>query len=104
MGTPDGFFESPAGTMMLDLKTVKVEGKSRPLPTVRELNPRFPRKLKKKLKKYHGSEYHNWLNSRIKYVVDLDNLNIYSYHSVDAEKELTEMLEKELQNETNKRS
>jgi hypothetical protein len=102
MGTPDVILETPEGTVYLDLKTVHVQCKSRPLPTVREWNPRFPRKLKKKLKKYHGENYHNWLNSPIRYVVNFDESNIY-YHK-DAEKELTEMLEKELQNENNKGS
>ena len=99
MGTPDGHIETPQGTVYLDLKTVHVQGKSRPLPTVRELNPRFPRKLKKKLKKYHGDNYHNWLNSPIRYVVNFDESNIY-YHE-DAEKELTELLLKELGHENN---
>jgi len=104
MGTPDGHIETPQGTVFLDLKTVDVQCKSRPLRTVRELNPRFPRKLKKKLKKYHGDNYYNWLNSPIKWVLDTESLDIYSYHSADAEKELTDMLEKEVQNENNKRN
>ena len=102
MGTPDGHIENPEGTVLIDLKTIEVKGGTRPLPTVREWNPRFPRKLKKKLKKYHGDNYHNWLNSPIRYVIDTENLDIYSYHSADAEKELTELLEKELGHENNK--
>ena len=99
MGTPDGHIENPEGTILLDLKTIEVKGGMRPMPTVREWNPRFPRKLKKKLKKYHGDNYHNWLNSPIRYVVNFDESNIY-YHE-DAEKELTELLLKELGHENN---
>lgn len=101
MGSPDGHIETPQGTILVDIKSIEIKGESRPLPTVKELNPRFPRKLKKKLKKYHGENYHNWLNTPIRFVVDIENLDIYSYHSADAEEELTKLLELEVQNENN---
>lgn len=103
MGTPDVKIETPQGTVFLDLKTVHVQGKTRPLPTVREWNPRFPRKLKKKLKKYHGENYYNWLNLSVKWVPEL-NSNIYSYHNVYTEKELTQLLNETINNENNKKN
>ena len=103
MGSPDGTIETPQGTMFLDLKTVEIQAKSRSLRSIRDMHPRFPRKLKKRLKEYHGENYKNWLNSPIKWVPEL-NADIYSYHSVDAEEELTKMLLDELNNENNKTS
>ena len=81
MGTPDAFSQTPEGTLMLDIKTVVVQGKSRPLPTLREWITRY---------------------SPIRYVVNTDNLNIYSYHNIDAEKELEELLKKQISHDTNK--
>lgn len=102
MGTPDVTIENPEGTIFLDLKTIEVACKSRSLRTIGELHPRFPRKLKKKLKAYHGENYKNWLNSPIKWVPEL-NADIYSYHSADAEEELTRLLD-EINHENNKTS
>ncbi len=97
MGSPDAFIETPQGTIFLDLKTIQVEAKSMSLRTIRDMHPRFPRKLKKRLKAYHGDNYKNWLNSQIKWIPEL-NSDIYSYHNADAEKELTQLL---LDNESN---
>lgn len=40
----------------LKLESVVVKGRSMPLPTIKQLNKRFPRKLKKKLKFEKGSD------------------------------------------------
>ena len=101
MGSPDGTIETPQGTVFLDIKTVNLVGGSRPMRSIGEWHPRFPRKLKKRLKEYHGENYKNWLNSPIKWVSEPVS-NIYSYHNVDAEKELTQLLKDNEDNETNK--
>lgn len=102
MGTADVIIKNQDGTVFLDLKTIEIPCKSRSLRTIRDMHPRFPRKLKKRLKEYHGENYKNWLNSPIKWVPEL-NADIYSYHNVDAEKELAQLL-KDNQDENNKTS
>lgn len=102
MGSPDITNETPEGTVFLDLKTIQIPCRTRPLRSICNIHSRFPRKLKKRLKEYHGYNYKNWLNSPIKWVPVL-NADIYSYHNVDAEKELTQFL-KDGENENNKTS
>lgn len=101
MGSPDATLETSTGIISLDIKTVNIVGGSRPLRSIREWNPRFPRKLKKRLKEYHGENYQNWLNSPIKWIPP-SITNIYSYHNVDAEKELTQFLKDNEDHEINK--
>lgn len=102
MGTPDAIVETSTGTIFLDIKTVDIISESRPLRSIGEWNTRFPRKLKKKLKKFHGKNYKNWLNSPIKWVSEPVS-NIYSYNNVDADKKLTQFLTDNA-HETNKTS
>lgn len=101
MGTPD-LVGKTQGSIFLDLKTVIVETKTYNLKSLRRLNLRFPRKLKKKLKSIHGENYVNWLNGPIKWTPEL-NSDIYSYHNVNAEEELTQMLINDINNENNKK-
>lgn len=99
MGSPD--IVTPE--LCIDLKTVEIPTKIMPLRSLRSIHPRFPRKLKKRLKEYHGKDYKNWLNSPIKWIPEL-NPDIYSYHNVDADKELTQLLIDNENHENNKTS
>jgi two-component SAPR family response regulator len=98
IGTPD--IVTPE--LFLDIKTVEVQTKTRALRTIKDYNPRFPRKLKKKLKSFHGENYKTWLNSPVKWVSELSS-DIYSYHSIEAEEELTKALLDELNHENNEK-
>lgn len=104
MGSADIIMETPQGPVMFDVKTIEVQSLMRSLRTVSDFNPRFPRKFKKKLKKHFGRNYSAWLKSPMKWVVNDKNLDIYSYHNVDAEKELTELLKNETNHDTNEES
>lgn len=103
MGEPDLSYNSPEGEVFLDTKTVEVISKISKLRTIRDWYPRFPRKVKKKLKKFHGDNYGVWLTSPIRWVPE-SKIDVHSYHNVDAEKELTQLLIDELNNENNKKN
>ena len=80
----------------IELETIEVKSEEKRLrsswkvcTSMKEWYGRLPRKKKKQLKKLMGEEgFVRWWNG----------LDIHTYHNVDAEKELTELLKQEKEN------